>query len=620
MGIGDVLTTVGRVGVGIATGGASEVALAGYNALKPDDLQTPQSLRAGNLNLGATAQMVPNPAWDTWNARAQTLRGGVAAVQLSDPSKANALQQKLNAHLATEPPREIPNPLLAGVRQANEQGAAAAANIGAANAALQQTGAQANAQGQVVNAGAQQQAAAAGTRAAPQMTEAGRTQAQQQVAINNINTFRPSTAGQEQLLGYTPSTVGQQELLGFNPNTQQSAALRGYQASTAGVSALNQFANGPTGPSAAEAMLRLQSARDKAAALSRARGARGGAGAVNEALKVAQAEGSAIAADTRGQLSVVQAQEAAMRRQEQLQALTSSASALGDIDRTNLSAQTAAGQLDAQADQTRVQAITGAANIGAQADQTRVQALNAGTQAGLQGSEQELRARTAVVEATSRVRDQDIAVLRDNLSAEMQTMDLNDNQVRFFTGLGEAARQAGVQAQMTAQAQGIDANVAIAQAQATFTELAWRMLTAEQQAQIQAMGIEAGVDMANAQQRSAFTGQLLGFAGSGLGALGAAMSDRRTKTDIKRVKSMAAALRGTPGHEWRYKDEKHGKGRFVGAMAQDLEKHPEFRSAVKKRADGFKEVDATWLVMSHHAALSDLQHQIDRMNKLKKAG
>lgn len=382
------------------------------------------------------------------------------------------------------------------------------------------------------------------------------TQAQQQAA---------AAAGRAapQMTETAQSQAAQQQAIGD---------LNNFAPATQGVQDLRNFAAGPTGPSASEAMLRLQAAKDKARALSLARSARGGAGAVAEAMKVAQAESAGISSDTRGQMALAQAQESAQRRQESLGALTS------------------AGQLE------------------------------------MQGQGQQLDARKAVVDATSRVRDQDISVLRENLGAQVQTLGLNDNQVRFFTGLGEAARQQGLQAMMDAQAKGIDANVAASQVQAQFAQLAWSMLAADQQVELQRIGIEMGVDMSNAQQRQAFMGQVLGFMGTGVSAAAmvggkppapAAASDRRVKTNIKKIRSMADELRKTAGHSWDYKSpEKHGKGRYTGPMAQDLEKTEAFRSAVKEEG-GVKFVDATRLTMAHHAALHDLQKQIDRLARFK---
>lgn len=525
--IGDL----GRVGLGVMTGGVSEVVgaglSAGYNAVKPNGVNTPAALRNGATDLGAGATK-PNPAYQQWLARRAELQAALAkaqAMSLGQPSQqVESLKQQLAAHNSTKPPETIQTTLGERVGAVDAAGTSAGYAMQAQTQALQNTGAQAQAQGQQVNAQMQQQSAAVANRAAPQMApEAAATLAGQQQAINDLNRFAPATQG---------------------------------------VQDLRNFANAPAGPSASEAMLRLQAAKDKASALSRARSARGGPGAVAEAMKGAQAEAAGISSDTRGQMALVQADEAAKNRANTLTALTSAAAQEG---------------------------------------------VNQG---------QVLDARKAVVDATSRVRDQDITVLRENLGAQVQTLGLNDQQVRFFTGLGEAARQQGIDAMMQAQSKGIDAQVAAAQVQAQFAQLAWSMLAADQQVELQRIAIEQGIDLANAEQKNKFVGQVLGFLGTGVTAAGAA-SDRRVKTNIKKVKSMADELRRTAGHSWDYKSpEKHGKGRFTGPMAQDLEKSEAFRSAVKE-VNGVKMVDATRLTMTHHAALHDLQKQIDRLARFK---
>lgn len=554
------LGDLGRGALGVATLGGSELVRAGVNAIKPDPLKAPAALTDGSLDLGSMTTKA-NPAYEQWQQQKSALEGQIAAASaraaaaLRNPAQdpeVSALRQRLAEHMATKPPETIKTELGNRVAQAEQMGQQAAQGIQGASDALVATGQQAQAQGQQVNAQAQQQAAQAAQRQAPQMTETGASQAAQQQAIGDLNRFDPATQG--------------------------AAALRNFQANNTGVTALQKFAEGPTGPSAAEAMLRLQAARDKAAALSRARSARGGAGAVAEAMKVAQAEGAATSQDTRGQLALVQAQEAAQRRQEQLQALTGAASAIG------------------------------------QQDATQLNALGQASNAELAASGQVLDARKAVVDATSRVRDQDISVLRENLGAEIQTLGLNDNQVRFFSGLGEAARTQGIEAAMQAQSRGVDAQTAIAQSNAQFADLAWRMLAANQQVELQKLAVQAGVDMNNAQQRQAFVGQVLGFAGTGLTA-GAAASDRRSKVDIKKVRSMTDALRRTPGYSYRYKDPmKHGSGNYTGPMAQDLESTPEFRSAVRE-VNGTKMVDTGRLALSHHAALAEMAGKIDRLER-----
>lgn len=553
------ISDVARVGLGVATLGGSELVRAGVDAIKPPPINAPAGLTDGSLAIGAGAEQ-PNPAYAQWQQQLGALQGQLAAASAkaaarmqnpaSDPEVA-AIRQRIADHQAQKPPATIRTELGQRVDAVGANQQQAQQGIQAGADALNATGQQAQQQGQQVNAQAQQQAANAAQRAAPQMTEQGASQAAQQQAIGDLNRFDPATQG--------------------------AAALRNFQTNNAGVDALKRFADGPTGPSAAEAMLRLQAARDKAAALSRARSVRGGPGAVAEAMKQAQAEGTAIAADTRGQLAVTQAQESAARRQEQLSALTGMANAIG------------------------------------QQDATQLNALGQASNAELAASGQVLDARKAVVDATSRVRDQDISVLRENLGAQVQTLGLNDQQVRFFSGLGEAARTQGIEAAMQAQSKGIDAQTAIAQSNMQFADLAWRMLAADQQVELQKIAIQSGVDMNNQQQRQAFIGQILGFAGTGLTAAATKGSDKHIKVDIKRARSMADALRSTRAYSYKYRDPmKYGVGDHTGPMAQDLEKTPEFRSSVKE-VNGVKMVDTGRLALAHHAALHDLQRQVDKL-------
>lgn len=526
------ISDVGRVGMGIATGGLSEVARAGYNAAKPDPVNAPAALRDGSTDLGAGATK-PNPAYADWSTRMAGLQVALGQAKLfGDQAKAQSIQQQIDQLVANKPPPTVNTTLGTMVDRLDTAGAQAQQTFTQQTEALQQTGAQAQQQGNQVNAQAQQQAAAAAGRVAPQMApEAAATTAAQQQAIGDLNRFAPATQG---------------------------------------VQDLRNFANQPTGPSASEAMLRLQAAKDRAAQLSLARSARGGPGAVAEAMKTAQAEAAGISSDTRGQMALLQADEAAKNRANALTALTSAASQEG---------------------------------------------IN---------QQQVLDARKAVVDATSRVRDQDITVLRENLGAQVQTLGLNDNQVRFFTGLGEAARQQGIEAMMQAQSNGLDATTAAAQVQAQFSQLAWSMLSADQQVELQRIGIEMGIDMSNAQARQQFTGQVLGFLGTGVTAgaamggkpPGAAVSDRRAKVDLKKARSMADALRRTPGYTGRYRDEKHGKGKHWWPTAQDLEATPEFRQAVRDEG-GLKVVDGAKLALAQHVALHDLQRQIDRLKSAR---
>jgi hypothetical protein len=109
-----------------------------------------------------------------------------------------------------------------------------------------------------------------------------------------------------------------------------------------------------------------------------------------------------------------------------------------------------------------------------------------------------------------------------------------------------------------------------------------------------------------------FIDKYAGAIGTGLGAL---ISDRREKTDIAGGDAKARRiLDGLKAYSFNYKDEKHGKGRQFGVLAQDLEKTG-LRQAVIKGTDGTKQLDPGKLA-GGLAALVASQHR--RISKLEK--
>ncbi len=545
----------------------------------------------------------PNPAWAAWDQKRQKFEADIRAMS-GNPQYASQLkytQQMLADHMAQQPPQTINTQLGQDVQAVQDAGNAAAGRLQNAAQTAQITGTDAAVRGHQAAAAAGAQAAQVQNRGAPTLQGADAARTAQADALGAAKAFDPNLAGVANLR--KAGTGGADAITGAG--AAAAGRLDAFQASREGVNALQQFAKGPTGPSAAEALLRLQAARDKAAAISRARSVRGGPGAVAEAMKVAQAEGSAMAADTRGQMAVTRAQEAAQIRGENLQATSTAAQLIGQNEAQRLQAAQASGQLGVQA-----ATAAGQLNVGAQ---------QAVTQAQLEASGQELQAVGLQQQGANAMRTGDIEVAKANLGAELQTMGMNDEQVRFFSGLAEQARQAGIQANLQAQQLGITGETAAATVALQAGQQAWQMMTTEQQMQLTRMGIERGVITANQQNQQAQSQQSMQFLGTLLMAGASVASDRRAKRDIKKAKSMAEALRKTPGSHYRYKDGKHGKGEHTGPMAQDLEKTREFRSAVVERG-GIKTVDTGRLTMAHHAALSDLQRQIDRLEKLGRKG
>ena len=76
----------------------------------------------------------------------------------------------------------------------------------------------------------------------------------------------------------------------------------------------------------------------------------------------------------------------------------------------------------------------------------------------------------------------------------------------------------------------------------------------------------------------------------------------------------ARAIEKAPAYSYEYRDpERFGEGRYIGPMAQDLEKTPEGKSVVKEAPDGTKMIDTSRLSLLNTAALSQMQERIDEL-------
>lgn len=97
-------------------------------------------------------------------------------------------------------------------------------------------------------------------------------------------------------------------------------------------------------------------------------------------------------------------------------------------------------------------------------------------------------------------------------------------------------------------------------------------------------------------------------------------SDETLKTDVKDASKDIKDFLSTMGaHDYEYKDEKHGKGRFVSPMAQELEKSKLGKTMVVETGDG-KMVDYQRGYGFLMAAASYLNNRIDQIDGKKKKG
>lgn len=151
-----------------------------------------------------------------------------------------------------------------------------------------------------------------------------------------------------------------------------------------------------------------------------------------------------------------------------------------------------------------------------------------------------------------------------NQAAKLQQMGMNDAQI----------------AQMLGQLYGISA-----------TEMQGRI----------------GIAMGNAQQQG-YLGSLMQGAGQAA-AMAAMSSDRRTKTNIEPGEEQVREFLDTlEPHVFEYRDEKHGKGRYLGVMAQDVERSALGREMV---IDGeTKALDVHKVISALLASVADLNRRL----------
>lgn len=108
-------------------------------------------------------------------------------------------------------------------------------------------------------------------------------------------------------------------------------------------------------------------------------------------------------------------------------------------------------------------------------------------------------------------------------------------------------------------------------------------------------------------------GGLISAGGQAVGA--AAMSDERLKKNIKDADAaIDAFLRQTGAHQYEYKDKKHGAGRYVSPMAQELEKTDIGKSMVIETPEG-KMVDYGRGLGAILAAQSRLARRLDGLER-----
>ena len=178
----------------------------------------------------------------------------------------------------------------------------------------------------------------------------------------------------------------------------------------------------------------------------------------------------------------------------------------------------------------------------------------------------------------------------------------------FFIQRPIFAQQLGMQGQFTGQMSGMTENqlqdVVAQQNQAFEKEMAEKGYRYQQQAA-----------SANRPRSPSTMDQIMGFAGAVAPYAAMAWSDRGLKKNIRSAKDkdllspkeIDGFLDSLYGFQYNYKDGKHGKGKQVGVMAQDLEKTQLGRQMVEDTPKG-KQVNfgkGLGLVVASQARLNE---------------
>lgn len=137
---------------------------------------------------------------------------------------------------------------------------------------------------------------------------------------------------------------------------------------------------------------------------------------------------------------------------------TSNAAALqGQMDSQLLSATGQAAGLRTQQDSIRSNNLQAAGQIRLSGSEINQRGAIAASNADLQAQALNLQSLSLAGQVSSEMRSQDINVLRSNLDAQLQTLGLNDNQVRFFNQLGNDREVASNNLIMQGNAMGLTA-------------------------------------------------------------------------------------------------------------------------------------------------------------------
>jgi hypothetical protein len=255
----------------------------------------------------------------------------------------------------------------------------------------------------------------------------------------------------------------------------------------------------------------------------------------------------------------------------------------------------------------------------------RAQEMQAAQQAFMQGSlSQEDMARNAALAAGQTTLQQDLgtkAAIQDAINSQLQGAgqyaglgtDLEKTQAMLTQQARLANQDVDLRSGMFNSQLGFDAAALQQQGQLGMYDLASGLLSG----QAGLFGQQYATEQGRLNQSADARKQMLGSGmQAGASILGAILSDKRSKTDIKPSKDTQEFLSALTDNQYRYKDpSKPGtaKGTQYGPMAQDLAKTKMGRTAVIDTPDGMMVDSARGFLL----ALSGLANINERLQRLE---
>lgn len=174
-------------------------------------------------------------------------------------------------------------------------------------------------------------------------------------------------------------------------------------------------------------------------------------------------------------------------------------------------------------------------------------------------------------------RGQDVAIAQANAQIGVENMKAQLQQAVAQGQLDQATAEAIYGAQVQKSLKDADLGQAFQTLQAQYAAMGMDAAKANQAAALQVQQLkqqgaiaQSGMNVQADMNQKQAVGGLFGAGGQGIAAY-AALSDERQKTDVKdgdpKIREFLDTLNA---HDYEYKDEKFGKGRFVSPMAQEL--------------------------------------------------